>query len=202
MVYGRQHQETLLTFLHSGSLWHDALVLMDEESGSLWSQVTGRSIAGVHESETLTRIPSTLTTWGDWSSEHPDTWALPSAKPRRRLKMVLYPKSEALLGVLGTENPDRRLPGKTMVVGFHDANGPVAVALRKTPAEQIAYVELRDRNVLVRHRAPRSPIEVWSSSGPPDWKPLERIAGSTMYWFVWSAVHPNSRILETEDAAL
>lgn len=49
------------------------LVMYDLETGSYWSQILARSICGPETGEYLTIRPSTLTTWGEWQREHPNT---------------------------------------------------------------------------------------------------------------------------------
>lgn len=52
------------------------LVMFDEATGSYWSQLLGQAICGPLTGETLTLIPSTVTTWDDWRAAHPGTSVL------------------------------------------------------------------------------------------------------------------------------
>jgi hypothetical protein len=52
------------------------LVLFDALTGSYWSQFLARAICGAREGERLRIVPSTVTTWGRWQAEHPETDAL------------------------------------------------------------------------------------------------------------------------------
>lgn len=202
MVYSRELGDNDLTFLHSGKLWQDALVLVDEETGSLWSQATGEAIAGEETGQLLTSIPSIITTWENWLAEHPGTLILPSHHKRRRLKMRLYPRTNSMLGILGTDNPDPRLPGKTLVTGFAGATGPVAVHFPGGNNLQSARLMVGGIEVVVEREAGGGPIRAWRSSGPPTWQKVERIPAATMYWFLWSALHPGSKIVVAEAGAL
>lgn len=49
------------------------LVLYDQATRSLWSQLLATALCGPLEGTDLTLIPSTLTTWGEWRSDHPET---------------------------------------------------------------------------------------------------------------------------------
>jgi hypothetical protein len=49
------------------------LVLFDELTGSYWSQFLARAICGAREGERLRIVPSTVTTWAAWRTEHPGT---------------------------------------------------------------------------------------------------------------------------------
>lgn len=52
------------------------LVMYDEPTGSRWSQVLAEAICGPKAGESLGILPSTVTTWGEWCEEHPDTEVL------------------------------------------------------------------------------------------------------------------------------
>lgn len=49
------------------------LVLYDERTGSYWSQLLAEAICGERQGERLTILPSTVTTWGEWRTEYPET---------------------------------------------------------------------------------------------------------------------------------
>jgi len=60
----------------SGRLWRDDLVLYDERTESLWSQLLAAAIRGPLTGDRLTLVASSLTTWGAWRRRHPDTQVL------------------------------------------------------------------------------------------------------------------------------
>ncbi|MDZ7701129.1 MAG: DUF3179 domain-containing (seleno)protein [Halobacteriales archaeon] len=64
------------TFGVSGLLYRDNLVMYDEATSSLWSQVRAQAIRGPMAGTDLSLLPSTLTTWGDWRAAHPETVVL------------------------------------------------------------------------------------------------------------------------------
>jgi hypothetical protein len=49
------------------------LVMMDEATGSYWSQFLARAICGPEQGATLSIRPSTVATWGAWRHDHPGT---------------------------------------------------------------------------------------------------------------------------------
>lgn len=67
-------QETV--FGVSGLLYKNDLVMYDEATGSLWSQIEARAIRGDLVGEPLRLVPSSLTTWGEWRAQFPDTKVL------------------------------------------------------------------------------------------------------------------------------
>jgi len=60
----------------SGALWRNDLVMYDRATESLWSQLLATAIRGERTGERLQILPSSLTTWGEWATEHPDTRVL------------------------------------------------------------------------------------------------------------------------------
>lgn len=115
----------------SGMLWRDALIMFDRETRSLWSQVLGRAVAGPLEGERLDEIPSEMTTWGEWRRRHPHTLVLARPANIRGSAYDRYFQDPDMIGVRGTRNPDRRLPGKAMVVGMELEDGSVALPLEE-----------------------------------------------------------------------
>lgn len=57
----------------SGWLLNANQVLYDQLTESLWSQVVATAIRGPKTGETLSLVPSTITTWSAWRDDHPDT---------------------------------------------------------------------------------------------------------------------------------
>jgi hypothetical protein len=49
------------------------LVLFDDATGSFWSQVLGQAICGPQAGERFAIRPATVTRWGEWRAEYPQT---------------------------------------------------------------------------------------------------------------------------------
>ena len=60
----------------SGKLIMNALVMYDRQTQTLWSQFLGKAVEGPLAGKVLELVPSQLTTWGEWKSEHPETLVL------------------------------------------------------------------------------------------------------------------------------
>ncbi len=76
IVYDRRMGDTILTFHVSGKLYRNDLVMVDEETESLWPQMLGRAAAGPLEGRPLQYLPSSTTTLGEWRAVYPDTLVL------------------------------------------------------------------------------------------------------------------------------
>jgi hypothetical protein len=115
----------------SGYLWNSDLVMYDEATDSLWSQILATAIRGPRTGDTLALTPSTMTTWGEWRGVHPDTEVLlpppksgtiVDADPRNyeRNPYAGYDEN-ARIGIGYNDVDDDRMHPKTRVLGVtHD----------------------------------------------------------------------------------
>ena len=76
MVHRREVDGQALVFGNQGDLWKRAMTWFDHETGSVWSQPTGEAILGPLSGSELELLPSSLSTWGAWSEQFPETVAL------------------------------------------------------------------------------------------------------------------------------
>jgi hypothetical protein len=76
VVADRLVAERPTTFGVSGYLWRSDLVLYDDATESLWSQLLATAVNGPATGERLRVRPSSLTTWGAWRADHPGTRVL------------------------------------------------------------------------------------------------------------------------------
>jgi hypothetical protein len=54
-------------------LWEGSLIMVDSETGSLWSHILGQAMRGPLVGTKLEQIPSVMTDWGEWKETHPKT---------------------------------------------------------------------------------------------------------------------------------
>lgn len=76
VLFSRRVGDDILYFQSSGLLWNSNKVMVDTATDSLWNQITGEAIAGPLTGTVLDRFPITVTTFGEWVAEHPDTEVL------------------------------------------------------------------------------------------------------------------------------
>ena len=76
LVYDPRANGRRYTFGVSGLLYQQNLLLFDRETESLWSQIRGGAVAGPLAGTFLRLLPVTMTTWGSWKQEHPQTSVL------------------------------------------------------------------------------------------------------------------------------
>ncbi|WP_058827843.1 DUF3179 domain-containing protein [Haloferax sp. Q22] len=111
----------------SGLLWMSDLVMYDDRTNSLWSQVLATAIRGELTGETLSLLPSTISTWGEWRAAHPETEVLVPppvsgtirGRQTRRYDVNPYTsyQQSSAIGIGFNDAADDRLHPKTSVVG-------------------------------------------------------------------------------------
>ncbi len=102
-----------LTFETFG-LSQAVMSMRDRETGSIWTQLDGKSTDGALQGERLKMMPMPQMTWGDWKSSHPDTLVLspntPFSDRYRAVNIGTFNPGEAIYG-------DNRLDANALVVG-------------------------------------------------------------------------------------
>jgi hypothetical protein len=148
-VYVRRIDGTELHLQASGSLWRDALVLHDSETGTLWSQVTGEAIQGTHVTRHLERYPSILTTFAEFAREYPHGRVLVKPAGASGSPYADYYASPGRMGIFGTQNPDGRIAGKSKVIGLTFGYDAAAVPLADSGTPQALTEHVADERLLV-----------------------------------------------------
>ncbi len=144
------------TFGVSGKLWRVALVMYDRRSRSLWSQVDGHAWAGPMTGQTLTKIPSQVSTWASWKDQNPDTLVL--VKPAiERSPYSSYFERASWVGLPWTRGGrDDRLPAKTLVIGIElNDSGALAITTEQLEGQGWSSGEVAGLPILVL--APQDP---------------------------------------------
>ncbi len=84
LVFDRKMDGRTHTFGVSGLLYRSDLVLSDQATESLWSQISSRAIAGPKTGTRLQVLRSEMTRWGDWRARYPRTTVLSKDRGHRR----------------------------------------------------------------------------------------------------------------------
>lgn len=151
MVYTRTIGEKTFTFIVSGKLWRNSLIMQDKETNSLWSHVTGESMDGPMKGQQLEYIPSVQTTWADWVEQHPETKVLRKEKAVRNSAYESYFKDPDRIGIFRTRWLIEQMPGKGLIHGITRGPHAVAIADEKLNTCQILNIRVgEDPFVVVR----------------------------------------------------
>ena len=72
MTFDRRIDGSTLRLGVSGLLRNSDLVMWDDETQSLWQQITGEAIVGARAGEQLTSLGSAIVRWADFKTGHPE----------------------------------------------------------------------------------------------------------------------------------
>ncbi len=76
VVFDRRFDGKIIRLGVSGLLRNSDLVMWDDQSQTLWQQITGEGIVGEYAGERLTPIGSAIVRWADFAEAHPDGLAM------------------------------------------------------------------------------------------------------------------------------
>jgi hypothetical protein len=188
-VYSRETGGNTLTLGVSGKLYQSNLVIYDQGTQSLWSQLEGRALTGPMAGRKLTQLPSTVTTWEAWQRKHPATDVLSINTGYMRDYGVDpywgYEHGDQVVSPV--THLDERLPAHELVVGVSAGGQDEAFLCSKLgEAAMPLRVQLGGADLTITYDA-KSGAAAASASG-------KRIAIYSGYWFAWAAFHPQTTI--------
>lgn len=215
-----------LSFIVSGRLYRNDLVMKDEQTGSLWPQIPGRALHGELAGAQLERVASWQTTWGQFRARHSAPIVLSRPKTNVAIQYESrshpsYPDRPETL--FEPEHEDERLARKDRVFGV--ARGDDALAIRvqdlaeveltieTVGGEDVVLADLEDRRIAWWVGDRNLWVEEGHLVGPDGdrWDPttgrkageqLELAHGFSCYWFAWADFHPGSRLWHERDSFL
>ncbi len=182
------------SFAVSGLFYASNLIMYDREGESLWSQLTGRALAGSAAAgrDSLQQIPLFLTRWDDWLRRHPGTTLIaPDAiglkeKYRRRpyvsyesSKRLQYPvrrQSESVDGM-----PSLKTPTISVWAGDERRLYPLPLIAEHADSDGRWRTRLGGVDLLFRYWDGKPAVAVVEALGQ---EPLMAVQA---YWFAWFA---------------
>lgn len=161
IVFSRVVEDEELTFGVSGRLYKSNLVMFDNETESLWSQITGEAILGPLHGRRLQWVFSLTLYWSDWKEQHPDSLILMPPLPQcaggrtgdecrdytvdpymgYRLSTVVYSD-------FGGEYRDTILHPKTTILGIEIGGVAMAYPLIVLEETQVLHDVLNRQQIL------------------------------------------------------
>jgi hypothetical protein len=100
---------------------------MDEQTGTLWSHVTGEAMDGDLAGNYLEDLPVVQTTWSWWKEKFPETLVLKKDEEVKSSRYERYFTDPDRAGMFTVEWLEERMPAKTKVHGI--TRGPFALAI-------------------------------------------------------------------------
>lgn len=147
MAFDPRVEGATLTFDLFG-MYQGNSVLVDDQTGTLWTQMDGRAIAGPLAGRHLRAEPLEVTMLGEWVQRHPDSLTPKAANHldpvRGEGAIGAGPSVRSLVHVARTVSAfDERLDPDQFVIGVDVGDGAVAYAVEMSaPGPQLAVDEV------------------------------------------------------------
>ncbi|MCH8935360.1 MAG: DUF3179 domain-containing protein [Gemmatimonadetes bacterium] len=113
-------------FIISGLIFQNNLVMLDEETETLWAQMCSQAGIGDRQGTQLVQIPAIEMLWVAWKARHPNTLVISSEtgfdRNYARNPYEFYVVNDMLLFPL-RDSVDPRRPLKERVLGIPDGGG-------------------------------------------------------------------------------
>ncbi|WP_367390918.1 DUF3179 domain-containing protein [Lewinella sp. LCG006] len=191
MAYRTETHEQTWELAVSGLLYNNNALYFDRETESLWSQSLGRAVAGPVAGAQLDLLPTTLTTWGEWQERYPATLLLAEETGYTRNYDVdayaYYGTTDRLMFPMN--HSDDRLQLKERIVGVQ-IDGVYKAYPYKTLEKAENHITLdmvNGQEISIEFVPVAQAAYVTDLEGNP-------LPSASMYWFSWSATHPDTEI--------
>jgi len=209
IVYDRQQDDKVLTFFGSGLVWEQALILQDQSSGSLWSQLLGKAMEGERKGQTLQVIPTVLTDWKSWREKNPLTSVMVLAP------MTHFYDSSCYVGrlgkyLIGTKQPGHRpkawrfdqlthepvvndrYAGQPIVVVFQEETGSATIFGRQLDGETLVFEQHESGFSDQQTQSVWDPLTGAAISGPLQGQQLQVQIAIPSFSGPWGQFHTDS----------
>lgn len=190
IVFQREIDGKAEEFGVSGRLWQSNLLMYNrassEDGESLWSQVLGEAVVGVHTGKKLSIVPSDIVRWADWKKLHPGASVLSedtgTVRSYGRDPYGDYYTSESVS--FGAKFRDTRLHPKALVAGIEIDGLYKAYHIDALPNGEIEEMFAGKTVRVTKDEAERLGITA-------DGVLIPHVPG---FWFSWLAVHPDTEL--------
>ena len=207
-MYASQVGDQKLTLRVSGKLWMRSLIMSDVETGTEWSHLLGRAMAGELKDQELKPIVSDMATWKAWVARHPETTVLDMPRTSRHYDRDFYKDpNRFVFGFIFQGKPNAislsvleehpvlafSIDGNSLVATF-DEEGMVARLFDAS----IDGKSLTFRSGINGEMKDQETGSLWNSgtgrsfSGPMKGKQLSQEVGIMSYRKAWDNFHPRS----------
>lgn len=188
LVFDRKLDGEAVEFGVSGLLHNSDLVMYDRKSASLWQQITGTAFAGAKRKQKLKAIPSSMTSWSQWRSAHPDTRVLSTdnglpAGSYEHWPYGDYAESDRLM--FPVTLTDARQHPKMVIYGADIDGHAVAYAQDYLQEKGTITDEINGRPVNVV-MAEDGGVTVSDPGSGESW------VAHRLFWFAWYSFHPDT----------
>jgi len=190
VVFDAKVRGKTLQFGVSGLLYNSDVLLYDRSTSSLWSQLEGRAISGPYKGEKLVMLSSEHTTWEDWRKKKAHTSVISFdtgfARNYSRDPYQGYSNTKKLY-----------FPVKFRAKGIHPKERVIGIQLGNE-SKAWPFKDLHQTSNAITDILGGEKIKIFfdkkSQSAQIRDVKGKLLPSTTLFWFAWSAFHPNTKI--------
>jgi hypothetical protein len=202
-VHDRRIDGELEIFGNAGTLFMNAMTWYDHSTTSIWSQPWGRAIEGDRKGIELFLLPSQITTWENWLTEHPETLVMINDADRFSVFRQRFDPDFVIGLFLGDAAKAFHYEDVVTDIVVNDFVGDFPVLVWGADQNFHAYVRQVGDQVLTFRQDESSLTDVetgsfWDISrglavgGPLQGESLQPVPGMTSFDWVWLDFYPDS----------
>ena len=192
VAYKRTIQGMGVEFGVSGILYNSNLVMYDRVTRSLWDQIEGKAIVGGSTGLTLEMVPLSQTTWKIWREQHPNTLVLSEEtgfnRDYTKNPYADYDKDATIR--FPVEHLSKLLYPKARVFGLQIGGEALAIKEDWLRQKKSIKEKLGKKKLEISYHGDGSVTAVDEKTG-------EVFVANKMFWFAWSAFHPDTKLRGT-----
>ena len=185
-VFLRTIKGEVVEFGVSGVLHGSDLVMYDRKNNNLWQQLTGKSFAGPDRGHQLETLPTVMTDWKTWLSQHPQSQVLSTSKDKINDHYEDYRNSDKIMfgGVT-----DPRLNPKRVIYGLNINNQAIAIDFETIKSKQHYVLKTGQADLHIQYHQDGT-VEIVDQSTNKTHKTHRS------YWFAWYTFNPNTLLFK------
>lgn len=189
MVFDRQVGGKARTFGVSGLLYRSDVLMYDQESESLWSQLAMQAVSGPAIGTTLTWLASEHITWRAWREKYPHGQVLSTDTGYQRnyqgqAYASYFASDSNLFPVPYTR---KELPNKDWVIGVLIDDQAKAYPVKHFLKKNTLQDNLSGKQIRVHYDVATRQPKVSDSKG-------QVIPSVMVFWFAWQAFYPTTKL--------
>ncbi len=220
IVFSRKVAGMTLTFLLSGKIYVENMMLRDTETGSDWPQMLGEAIEGPLKGKSLEPIPYSWTDWKTWRTAHPETTVLnvpqtidyyqrdPERSPKSFEKRYIsglqwgfvhegkafsWPLRELAQQAVANDS----FAGIPVVIIFDGQHSTITAFDRRVGDADLTFRLEASRLIDEQTSSIWSPVTGQAIEGKFAGRQLKPVAGIISHLRAWRQLHPDSEVRAT-----
>ncbi len=190
MAFNPSVEGKKMTFGVSGLLYNSDVLLYDNETQSLWSQIESKAISGEMSGRKLEHLPTYHMSWPEWKSKFPNgkvmtketgfdfDYGTPAYKGYDKSPQILFPVKD--------QNP--YLSTKELVIGVTINGKHKSYTLKKLRKLKKAMEdELGGKKIFITYLSSSNSAVIHDENG-------NVVPSTRLFWFAWYAFHPDTEV--------